>query len=1031
MKLMRKTIALLIAVLMLCAISMPALGEPGEQQSPGLDVVIVMDFSSSTFPGLPGEHADGEFMSLDAAAMLINMCDSEFSNVAVVPFTQGAEYWKEFNKSQNADLWYNWIDMSDMDRRSALCDSLFGAMVFQASTVDGVENHTLRNGRTNYEYAMRETYNLIAERETDNQVLVLVLGDGINSQKNTSVDQAIAYARQIEDLGGIIFSLQFGHDEAGTELMEALASSPEAHWQNVQPEELKEHYSAIFAGLIGTRTKPIDSSTTGSELTFEIGVPHKAISEVNVVIDRNKAGSDGDVTVYNPDGAIVENGENLFVYSKATSDFKKSYDFVSVKIINPDPGNWVVSANRANGVPSDEQLSVDLLYNYEIELRAALATPGVVGENVFKKKSKFDIEAGFVNADGTASDDETLYYGVAEDGSGIQATLNIYDKNDNVVYSRPMTPDAENKRFYTEINVEAEGFIDHETDDEQLFNFSVSAEGDYLVRETGIAGSFVIVGEKPYRKVNGDVDLGTIYINDVLSDSPNYLESESMSHYFGCEETLVFSSENVISSQGLKYEFLEGEDPKLRVEPSGNGNAEDCYVTVVAKNRAGSTSEPVTFHADVVSIKELVESCVAFRIEGGDMDDESGVVTLNKGDESNGSYTVKPYYELPEGASRDAFPYNYLSNVDLEKLAEKTTYEFDIKDRPNGTNINSNEATGAFSVQAGDTSGAFSVTVTPKLGEFEFDSQSVSFEVTNQKPTLAEGLEALLSEKGAAVDENGKLTFTVDCDREDDSKLSFDLSKWFEDADGDHDALHYRAEIEPAEEDSDIFSKARSILRAVNLIQKDGDVITANTDADGNVPDDGKLSIDAVRFGNAAVTVTATDNDGESVPFTINYKIASSMDQLKCIICYAVILLIIIIILIILYNRLIVHAKWPSGKGSGYEVILNGFAQYNHTGEQTSKFNKTGRRAITLRELAKQFDIQDDGAGNSLFSSIKLWPTTGGRIVVEGSKHGPRNAEVLVEGKKLGAKAKWGRGSITCKYRDSNGIEHTCVFKRR
>ena len=168
-------------------------------------------------------------------------------------------------------------------------------MVFQASTVDGVENHTLRNGRTNYEYAMRETYNLIAER--DNQVLVLVLGDGINSQKNTSVDQAIAYARQIEDLGGIIFSLQFGHDEAGTELMEALASSPEAHWQNVRPEELKEHYSAIFAGLIGTRTKPINSSTTGSELTFEIGVPHKAISEVNVVIDRNKAGSDGDVRI--------------------------------------------------------------------------------------------------------------------------------------------------------------------------------------------------------------------------------------------------------------------------------------------------------------------------------------------------------------------------------------------------------------------------------------------------------------------------------------------------------------------------------------------------------------------------------------------------------------------------------------------------------------------------------------------------------------------------------------------------------------
>ena len=82
-------------------------------------------------------------------------------------------------------------------------------------------------------------------------------------------------------------------------------------------------------------------------------------------------------------------------------------------------------------------------------------------------------------------------------------------------------------------------------------------------------------------------------------------------------------------------------------------------------------------------------------------------------------------------------------------------------------------------------------------------------------------------------------------------------------------------------------------------------------------------------------------------------------------------------ILILLYVKLVVHRPWPNRRQPGFQVILNGFQQMTMQGEMQSPFNRTGRAPCKLGVLAKQFEIQDGGAGNAVFNRVQLWPTTG------------------------------------------------------
>ena len=74
----------------------------------GIDLVILLDSSKSMSDSAYGRR-DGEYKRLDAAVMMINMCDNAQSRVAVVPFTDHIDA---------SAPWSQMVDISDVHARA-------------------------------------------------------------------------------------------------------------------------------------------------------------------------------------------------------------------------------------------------------------------------------------------------------------------------------------------------------------------------------------------------------------------------------------------------------------------------------------------------------------------------------------------------------------------------------------------------------------------------------------------------------------------------------------------------------------------------------------------------------------------------------------------------------------------------------------------------------------------------------------------------------------------------------------------------
>ena len=1022
---MRKMKKLFLAMLAVAMIAGLFSGRPtaafAETKYPGLDVVIVIDFSFSTFPGINNGEADTELMCLDAAAMLINMCDSTYSKVAIVPFTDGQPLIENYNMG-NGNLWNTWVDASDSRQRKALCDSLFVPEMYKAG------NSRIHQGNTNYALGMQQALDLVRASTTGNQKLVLVLGDGKSqpaSEENESA--AINSAREIESFNGRIYCLQFGNDENGRRLLRSIATSDATYWSNVQPSELKDHFSGVFAELIGTEQETVFSQTIEetNEEVFNIAIPHKAISEVNVVIDINRIA--GDVTVLDGNGNVASDGDNLLRYINRNSVSHKyeAYDFVSIKIIDPMPGVWKAIVSRAGSVPPGEPMTIDLLYNYEIELAAGLSG---VDNNAFKKNESVAIESYFIDANGNPSDDYTLYTGRQADGSGIEAVLTVYNEAGDAVLQEPMTADYEGHRFVATIDLNSAGFVNKNTTDDQAFRYSVSASGDHMFRETQSFGTFYVYGEKPIRLTEEPVFLGTIRVNDIFSGGgePGHLFSEPMTSYFADGDGDVLSYQ--ISESSLLDCGIGERDGQmvLGVGSLGDENVNGGYVDVYAMDGAGNRSEPVRFVANVIAVDKLVEDCVTVKAVP-DPDIVLGEGRLKKGQ----STSVSVEYEIiPPTAD---FPYNSLSElVSDEAVGAALTVTHVPAEMPEDAVFDQEDGGRAFTVKAGRRTGRIQIDSTADINGIKKEVGSTVFEVVNTPPAIVPTLDAALVEAGALAREIP--AFQVDRDNADPARLSFDLDRWFEDGDGEYDSLRYTATVEALPETRDIFTPARAILRAISLIPRDGDIVTVDADQETGALGGSALNLTAARFGNARVTVVAADEDGASVSHTVDYGIASSKERLMCIITYAVMLVLLAVISGILINKLVVHRPWPR-RNDEYRVIQNGFDVLTETGAESRRFGRTGRKPCRLKALADHFDIADDGNGADAFSKVVLWPTTGNRIVVELKRgvHLAAGTGVKVDGTDIarGRKVCWRRnGRIVVTYSDNSGYDNECVFKR-
>lgn len=1010
---------LLIVFAMVCLIltTMTFVVAASAEVQTGIDLVILLDSSKSMSDSAYGRR-DGEYKRLDAAVMMINMCDNAQSRVAVVPFTD--------HINANAP-WSQMVDISDVHARAQFCDQVINCATF-AST----------SGTTSFAEALGKAYELLNSRQQEgstNKPVVLLLSDGVN-EKSGDQSKAVSIADSIKnDLGADVYCVYLGsgNTQAISNLTAIAGSASEhgaAYVQYGADSEMVGFFSEIFAKLIDSRKITTSMTIENDEVDIPINVPNNSVYEINLVFPMNIAAKNTDIQIFQ-DGDRVSGSDSVYYYEHTgnASTTRSPYDYFSLKLIKPAAGTWHIKfkpSDKANGVT----FSYDVLYNYDVNLAGSASA-----ETCYLNQDLV-LNAWFVKTDGSGnSSDEYMY--------NIPASYEIKAADGTLVLQGDMEKDG---LGYTQtISAEQLHFALGENV-YQTYTVSFHAEDQTMYRDSINEVAFTILDAAPESQQES-VDLGLIRIADVLD--PNGVDGTTtcdVSPYFASVDGDALTYAISGNPSGIQAE-LDG--AVLTISKAGDETVTDGWVNLVAIDPRGNSSAPVCFFVDVLSVRQLVEECVSIELTA----DKDGI---HKGETIQ--LTAEYRIAVPEGADSAVLPYCELDGIVTDealRVAATDAAGFNFEE---AEGLSFTENGYSASLTAADLANASTtVSFSASIGGVEKTSNALSFTVTNAAPTvnvdaLTDALTEDLGGKTQVVEGLGEdlIFFDVDRDEPNPDVLGFSLGDWFTDTDTEFggEALNYSVEIQPIEETKDIFSLARSILRIVGLADKSGEIVTldgaayeesseVSVDYDGDtgvvtaeLGENGALKLNAMRFGNAIVTVRAQDNSGESVSYSIGYHVTSSQEQFRCLIVYAIMLLILIIIIIILINKLIIHAKWPNGSSARYEVILNGYNQISNRGEQSSKFNKTGRKAITLRELARQFDIQDGGSGNALFSAIRLWPTTGGRIVVEAPKRKPRDAEVLVDGKKLGTKAKWGRGSITCKYKDSDGVEHTCVFKR-
>ena len=1031
-RILLRTLVITLMVAMLLVNGQPTYAESAEETNPGLDVIILLDISFSMFQGLSNTPHDPEAMCLDASAMLIHMCDAQYSRVAVVPFTNRIP--------ENSNWWNRWVDVSDANYRRALCDELY------CKNMMDLPQGGWHNGMTDHRVPLKAAKALIENREPDqkNPVLVVMIGDS-DIEEGTYGDitnECVSLADEIKAMGAKIYCLDLGANPSRT-LMRQIASGTtdeekmEFYWSGLRADDLKVYFGRVFADMIGSKQDQRFAAVKEESIEMDLYVPNNSVSEVNFVLKLSQIDGMDSIVLRNGDEIVTE-GPNLLMYTQTNpvdtrasySPEARTYDFVSVKLIDPDAGSWTLSAKRGD-ISMSEQMSIDVLFNYDVQLKTDVDAQGHEGS--YYQKDTVKLTANFVDAQGEDSQDEFMYRGDSDaDHPGIKAFLTVYDSDGTAVLSDlPMQANAEQKRFEYDLPVRELGQILIGGPQSYFFEVKAYGEVDSISRTSLNRGTFQVENTTPSISGSATETMDPLTVENVLQDSSaEKTATRDLNTYFFDAD----GDELTYKVQGAEGVSADIKGSTLIISDAGSGNVEDAWVDVVAVDSMGQESDPLRFETQVISVRALVEDCVSARLVPEDEQAKQG--EIHKGEQLN----VKLKFEIkaPEGKATE-FPYNHLQEaVTEEVLKNAAQVDYRLAQEPKDMNWEpEDDYNGVLNV--GVTNGdAVEIVAEISLGGVKKEASTGTLTVKNAAPQ-AKDISQDWTDAGAELQE-ATYYITVDREKVDPERLTFRMQDWFQDDDVDQefDSLEYRVEILPQEETGDMFTLPRKILRLFGLTEKKGIAVSFDGAEDNKETgiregtlEGAELALLPQQFGNVLVKVIATDADGEEAEQVFGCRVISSREKMFCVGVYAVFALILLAILILLYVKLVVHRPWPNRRQPGFQVILNGFQQMTMQGEMQSPFNRTGRAPCRLSVLAKQFEIQDGGAGNAVFSRVQLWPTMGSKIVVEPVNKRVDVKGVKVEGNPLTKKRKWPRnGSITVTYLDESGNENVCVFKR-
>ncbi len=366
--------------------------EIADEKKSGADVVIALDTSGSM------RSADPMLASVDGASLFAAMLPEEDAGVGLVTFSSEARE-----------------DLPLTGDREQILAALAER---KEEGPDGF------GGETNIGQALDLAVGML-EREADkaperSRMIVFFTDGKIDLDNNGTEDPeekenrqlALSAAERAADEGIVISCIGLDGSEEGPDaelLREISSAGGGGYLETSDVGTLPDAFQLLFAEHIDSSVKrlpDLDTAGDGEEAVFEIRIPDGSVLEADAVIVCTDPESEGEglaragdfgeeapqLTLTDPSGNTILPGKD------GSALLRSSGAWHVLKLSSPAPGIWKA------GVRTDRpcRLLLSLVYNYEIDLEAAVSVSGKGGETGARVRAWF-------SHDGEPLTDPALY----------------------------------------------------------------------------------------------------------------------------------------------------------------------------------------------------------------------------------------------------------------------------------------------------------------------------------------------------------------------------------------------------------------------------------------------------------------------------------------------------------------------------------------------------------------------------------------------------------------------------------------------
>ena len=911
-----KRLARRIVVIFLCLTFIgfltPALTEETQvvSISEGLNVVILLD--SSTSMGREGEStgADPERFRLEAASIMVGMCSVGDSNVAVIPF----------DRYPHEDSVWGKMHPVTEDTRKTLTEAILG--------------YTRTSGGTYIYRALEKANGLLEQLQSEgspNKNIVLLLCDG--QQSPVSDDRSSITLAQMEELlteqveraagnGSVIYSIGLAGAADATYDAARLSSMATATGGIMREarsaSSLPKIFSELFAHAIGSdmvadvQSGPVDGLESMQQIF--IPIPNNSVREANILIPAEYVREGSMIIVLDESGRGVLNGKGMYTLyydNNLRGRYNVRSRFYQVKITNPPAGDWKIQFERSSATPS--ALHFDLLYNYNVQLYAQLPATELLKDETLSVRAYFLEQYNAQTGQGTPSGDIALYQ------RGIQATLQVVDMYNNVLGEFPMnrTDRALNAGepagcFYIDIPLAQAGVL-RQGD----YKINVVAEGDHLVRGLVNDVMFHVTNRTP----EATNVAHTIQIEDILSQTMD----ESQTWTIGAGDLFVD-----LDGDALEYALpAEGDVVSLA--------AADGKFTFTTKGKVGTQSLVISAtDNDFASCEATVEITVESIAQQFLADHEARLALGKEPGQYDKGETAQIYLQLYRTADDSLITdQRYYDLLNAELLVHRESEPKDIAQysmrleslMPAGRTTPSPVMVMPYTLAVLAENYRFDADVT--IQDLSMQVADVSLLLNPVPPVLVQDAIDRIVKNHKADGPEGKVPFLLD------------LDECFTDTPGD--TLRYACEIinDPVER-----GIVAHLLSIIGQIELSPDTVVEKAEQ-GNI-----LTFTPVSDGKVSVVLTATDNDGLSVKAQFDIIVESPAMQTMILLATVVILVCVALILWLLAYWLVYRKKWLSIRHNSIDFFIDGSQVVTEAGvpEATLPTAK-GKKELKLSSL--------------------------------------------------------------------------------